>query len=95
MRNKSIRIPLASTVVLYTSTTVYMSALVWKYRSVTRIISQTTGGLFSDTYNGFESLADLEAEVLKQSWMATIALGINVSAWSLLESTRGMNGSCT
>ena len=87
LRNKSIRIPLASTVVLYTSTAIYMSALVWNHASVTRILSQATDGLFSETYNGVESLAALEATVLKQSWMATVALGINVSIHSQIQCT--------
>ncbi|PIL26785.1 hypothetical protein GSI_11121 [Ganoderma sinense ZZ0214-1] len=65
LRNKSIRIPLASTIILYTSSALYMAAL-------------ATGGLFSETFNGIESLAALEATVLKQSWMATVALGINI-----------------
>ena len=47
------------------------------------MLSQATGGIFSETYNGLESLASLEVAVLKQSWMATIALGINVSMSSL------------
>ncbi|KAM5539189.1 hypothetical protein V8D89_007062 [Ganoderma adspersum] len=76
--NKSIRIPLANTVILYASTTLYMSALVWNHATVARILSQETGGLFSDTYNEVKSLAALEATVLKQSWMETVALGINI-----------------
>ena len=43
------------------------------------MLSQATGGIFSETYNGLESLASLEAAVLKQSWMVSIALAINVS----------------
>ena len=60
-----------------------MAALVWHYTSVTRMLSQATSGIFSETYNGLESLASLEVAVLKQSWMATIALGINVSTSSV------------
>ena len=64
---------------LYASTTLYMAALVWNHASMTGILSQATSGLFSETFNGIESLDALEVTVLKQSWMATVALGINVS----------------
>ena len=77
--NTPIKIPLLSTIVLYASTTVYMAGLIWNWTSVARIIAEANDGLLSDGYDGRASLLALENAVLKQSWMATIALGVNVS----------------
>ncbi|KAM5536545.1 hypothetical protein V8D89_009822 [Ganoderma adspersum] len=74
----SIRIPLLSTIILYASTTVYMAGLVWNWRSVTRIVAEINEGIVSDGYDGRATLLVLEKDVLKQSWMVTIALGINI-----------------
>ena len=76
----SIRIPLLSTIILYASTIVYMAGLVWNWRSVARIVAEVNEGIVSvDGYDGRASLLALEKNVLKQSWMVTIALGVNVS----------------
>lgn len=56
-----------------------MAAFVWNRASVSRIVSEAMDGLFSSTYDR-TSLAVYSQAVLKQSWMATIALGANVSA---------------
>ncbi|KAM5536554.1 hypothetical protein V8D89_009831 [Ganoderma adspersum] len=76
--NTPIKIPLLSIIVLYTSTTVYMASLIWNWRSVARIIREADEALFSETYDGDASLLALEKVVLRQSWMATIALRINI-----------------
>ena len=75
----SIRIPLAGTILLYLSTSLYMAAFLWNRQSATRIVAEATDALFSSTYDG-TGLAAYEKAVLKQSWMATVALGANVSA---------------
>ncbi|KAM5538841.1 hypothetical protein V8D89_007563 [Ganoderma adspersum] len=73
----SIRIPLAGTILLYLSTSLYMAAFAWNRQSATRIVAEATDGLFSSTYDG-KGRAAYEEAVLKQSWMATVALGANI-----------------
>ncbi|PIL26072.1 hypothetical protein GSI_11826 [Ganoderma sinense ZZ0214-1] len=73
----SIRIPLTGTILLYLSTSVYMAAFAWNRESAVRLVSEATDGLFSSTYDGKGSATYSEA-VLKQSWMATVALGANI-----------------
>ena len=46
---------------------------------MTRIITEAYDGLLSDGYDGHANLLALEKAVLKQSWMATTALSVNVS----------------
>ena len=57
-----------------------MASLIWNWRSVSQIIQEADKGIFSETYDRDVSLLRLEKEVLKQSWMATIGMGINVSS---------------
>ncbi len=57
-----------------------MAAFAWNRESATRIVSEATAGLYSSTYDGKDFDVYSEA-VLKQSWMATVALGSNVSAY--------------
>ena len=64
-----------------------MAALIWNWRSVTRIITEANDGLLSDGYDEHASLLALESAVLRQSWMITITLGANVSPPLGLRST--------
>ena len=56
-----------------------MAGIIWNWRSVTRIITEARDGLLSDGYDGHASFLALEKAVLKQSWMVTTALSVNVS----------------
>ncbi|KAM5536547.1 hypothetical protein V8D89_009824 [Ganoderma adspersum] len=78
LADASIRIPLLSTIILYASTSMYMASLVWNWRSMIQIICGANEGIVSDSYDGDASLLAFEKVVFKQSWMATIALGINI-----------------
>ena len=55
-----------------------MASLIWNWRSVIQIMRATNEGIASYGYDGDTSLLTLERAVFKQSWMATVALGINV-----------------
>ena len=56
-----------------------MSALVWHWVSKRQAILQASDGILSATYNSDEGRAALASDIRKQSGMATVALGINVS----------------
>ncbi|TBU43696.1 hypothetical protein BD309DRAFT_863762 [Dichomitus squalens] len=55
-----------------------MSAIIWSWTSVQRIIREANNGLYSDSYNGHDSLAALKAAAYRQSWMVTVPLGVNI-----------------
>ncbi|PIL28301.1 hypothetical protein GSI_09590 [Ganoderma sinense ZZ0214-1] len=72
-------IPLLSTIILYASTTIYMAGLVWNWSSVSHVVAAVNEGiLLGDGYDGRADLLILEKDVLKQSLMVTVALGINI-----------------
>ena len=62
---------------LYGSTALFMASLAGHITSVNRLVTQAQAGLFSDAYTD-EAIVTFEGDVLKYSWMMTIALGINV-----------------
>ncbi|KAM5532362.1 hypothetical protein V8D89_013956 [Ganoderma adspersum] len=72
------RVLLLSIVLLYLSTVMYMAALVWNWWSAYRLTSRATDDLFSPSYDGRGELVALDQATCNQSWVATIALGINV-----------------
>ena len=86
---RPVKILLPSTLVLYGSTALYMASLASHVASVDRLVSQAQAGLFSGAYTD-ANVAAFEADVLKQSWMMTIALGINVRLVSRSESTAAL-----
>ncbi|PIL26784.1 hypothetical protein GSI_11120 [Ganoderma sinense ZZ0214-1] len=74
---RPVKILLPSTLLLYGSTALYMASLASHVGSVNRLAAQAQAGLFSDAYTNADVDA-FEADVLKQSWMMTIALGLNL-----------------
>ncbi|PIL36459.1 hypothetical protein GSI_00148 [Ganoderma sinense ZZ0214-1] len=76
-RPAAMRILLPSTLLLYISTTLYMAAEIWHISSIDTYVSGASLGLFSASYgqDGYDAFA---RDVEKQSWMLTVALGINV-----------------
>ncbi|KAM5540700.1 hypothetical protein V8D89_005731 [Ganoderma adspersum] len=76
-RPTALRILLPSTLLLYISTTLYMAAEIWHVSSIDAYVSGASRGLFSASY-GPDGYDAFERDVGKQSWMLTVALGINV-----------------
>ncbi len=74
---RPVKILLPSTLLLYGSTALYMSSLASHIISVNRLVTHAQAGLFSDAYTTADT-DTFEADVLRQSWMMTMALGINV-----------------
>ncbi|TBU25785.1 hypothetical protein BD311DRAFT_763857 [Dichomitus squalens] len=74
----SVSLLLLSTLILYTSTTVYMCTLVWSRLGVGHLISEVTNGVVSATYDPSHSIASLERNVKVQSWMMTATGGLNI-----------------
>ena len=72
------RILLPSTLLLYLSTVLYLAAEIWHISSIDTYVSGANAGLFAASY-GPDSQHTFQREVEKQSWMLTIALGINAS----------------
>ncbi|KAM5542766.1 hypothetical protein V8D89_003727 [Ganoderma adspersum] len=72
-----VRILLSSTLLLHGSVALYMAALASHVVSVDRLVAQARAGLLSETFTAAEVKA-FESDVLKQSWMMTIAFMINV-----------------
>lgn len=72
-----VKIFLPSTLLLYASTTLYMASLAGHVSIIHRLVSQAHVGLFSDAYT-YTAVEAYERDVLKQSWMMTVALAINV-----------------
>ncbi|TBU39437.1 hypothetical protein BD309DRAFT_993766 [Dichomitus squalens] len=69
---------LSSTLLLYTSTTIYMAALAWNATSFSSAVTGAADNLFSVTYDGRESILALSEAADKQSRMLTAALSVNV-----------------
>ncbi|PIL26791.1 hypothetical protein GSI_11127 [Ganoderma sinense ZZ0214-1] len=59
------------------STALYITSLASRVASIDRLASPAQAGLFSDAYTKAD-INTFETDVLKQLWMMTIALGINV-----------------
>ncbi len=74
------KVLILSTVVLYTSTGTYIAALVWNRSQANHLVLGATSGLSSVSYDGHQEMAAFEDTVRKQSWMAVIALVLNVRA---------------
>ncbi|PIL30689.1 hypothetical protein GSI_07393 [Ganoderma sinense ZZ0214-1] len=73
-----VRILLPSTLLLYGSTILYTAALGSHIISIGRLVAQAQSGLFSgDAFTNAE-VGAFESDVLKQSWMMTIAVSVNV-----------------
>ena len=75
--SRPVKILLSSTLLLYGSTAVYMTSLASHIASVNRLVTQAQSGFLSDTFTAVD-VASYEADVLKQSWMMTVAIGVNV-----------------
>ena len=54
-----------------------MSSLASHVASVNRLVTQAQSGFLSDKFTAAD-VASYEADVLKQSWMTTVAIGVNV-----------------
>ncbi|KAI1792562.1 hypothetical protein LXA43DRAFT_887340 [Ganoderma leucocontextum] len=76
-RPTAMRVLLPSTLLLYLSTALYMAAEIWHISSIDAYVSGANHGLFAASY-GQEGHHIFERDVEKQSWMLTVALGINV-----------------
>ncbi|PIL23085.1 hypothetical protein GSI_14393 [Ganoderma sinense ZZ0214-1] len=72
-----VRILLPSTLLLYGSTALYMAALASHGASVDNLTARARAGLFSHAYTDAD-VVPFQTGVLKQSWMMTIALIINI-----------------
>nr|VWO97453.1 Cytochrome P450 monooxygenase AKT7 (EC (AK-toxin biosynthesis protein 7) [Ganoderma boninense] len=57
---------------------IFLLLLIWNWASVARIIREANEGIFAETYDGDASLLFLEDAVLKQSWMMTVGLAVNI-----------------
>ncbi|TBU28547.1 hypothetical protein BD311DRAFT_316530 [Dichomitus squalens] len=68
-----------STLLLYSSTSIYMCALVWYRLRVSQLVLDATKGLTSTTYDASGNVASFERVVEIQSWMMTMTTGTNVS----------------
>ncbi|TBU21491.1 hypothetical protein BD311DRAFT_772049 [Dichomitus squalens] len=73
----SARYLLLSILILFSSTTMYMSTLIWNWSIIERLLSEANSGLFSDTYDAHESLAAFQNALHRQSTTASFALGAN------------------
>ena len=71
------KILLPSTLLLYGSTALYMASLASYVTSVDHLVAQAQSGLLSNAFTATD-VASHEADVMKQSWMMTVALGVNV-----------------
>ena len=72
-----VKILLSSTLLLYGSGVLYMAALASHIVSVDRLVAQARASLLSEAFTVTE-VKVFESDVLKQSWMMTIALILNV-----------------
>ncbi|KAM5539185.1 hypothetical protein V8D89_007058 [Ganoderma adspersum] len=77
LRCGPVKILLSSTLLLYGSTALYMASLASHIASVDRVVTQAQAGLFSGAYTSVDVDA-FGADILRQSWMMTTALGINL-----------------
>ncbi|KAM5543429.1 hypothetical protein V8D89_002680 [Ganoderma adspersum] len=72
-----VRVLLPSTLLLYGSTALYMAALASHVTSVAGLTARARANLLSQAYTD-AYLEEFQSGVLKQSWMMTIALIINI-----------------
>ncbi|KAI1783405.1 hypothetical protein LXA43DRAFT_1132551, partial [Ganoderma leucocontextum] len=74
----NVRILLLGTVLLYVSTATYMAALIWAWSNGNNLIAKAKDGLFSPSYDARDDIAAFEHAIQQQSWMLTIAAGVNL-----------------
>ena len=67
-----------STLLLYGSTALFMASLLGHVTSIDRLVARARAGLFSSDAYTDADLDAFEDDVMRHSWMMTIALGINV-----------------
>ena len=78
-----VKILLPSTLLLYGSTILYTASLASHIISINRLVAQAQSGLFSTAFTT-ANMDAFERDVLKQSWMMTTAVSVNVSRVSEL-----------
>ena len=78
--HKSVKLLLAATLLLYGSTTIYMASLANYLASVHRLVSRSNLTMPSSFAN--DDIRTFKADILRQSWMMTISLAINVGYFS-------------
>ena len=78
--HKSVKLLLAATLLLYGSTTIYMASLANYLTSVHRLVSHSNITMPSSYAN--DDIRTFKADILRQSWMMTISLAINVRYFS-------------
>ena len=61
-----------------------MAALIWSWSNANRLVSNANNGLFSPSYDGRDDVLAFERALHQQSWMMTVALGVNVSVVALM-----------
>ena len=66
------------TLLLYLSTGTYVAALMWNRWQGHYLVLGATNRGFSPSYDGYREMAVYEEAVRKQSWIAVIALEVNV-----------------
>ncbi|KAM5542767.1 hypothetical protein V8D89_003728 [Ganoderma adspersum] len=72
-----VRILLPSALLLYGSTILYTASLASHIISINRLVTQAQSGLFSTAFTT-ANMDAFESDVLRQSWMMTIAVSVNV-----------------
>ena len=78
--NLAVKLLLAATLLLYGSTTIYMASLANYLTSVHRLVSHSSITMPSSYAN--DDIRAFKADILRQSWMMTISLAINVGYFS-------------
>ncbi|TBU33820.1 hypothetical protein BD309DRAFT_55444 [Dichomitus squalens] len=77
LAHTAVRILLPSTLLLYGSTALYMAGLASYVVSVNRLVTKAQRNLFSDSFSDAD-ISAFQDDILKQSWMMTAALGMNI-----------------
>ena len=74
------RVLILTTIILYASTATYVAALMWNRSQAHHLVLGATNRGLSPSYDGYQDIAAFEDAVRKQSWMAAVALEVNVRA---------------
>ena len=74
------RVLILTTIILYVSTATYVAALMWNRSQAHHLVLGATNRGLSPSYDGYQDIAAFEDAVRKQSWMAAVALEVNVCA---------------
>ncbi|PIL36019.1 hypothetical protein GSI_01679 [Ganoderma sinense ZZ0214-1] len=77
LRQTSVRVLLPSTLLLYTSTVLWIVAKGWYIGSVGKLVSAAQSGMFSDAFTS-ANVDVLSSQVSKHSTIMTMTLGLNV-----------------